>query len=457
MERQSSIDNLLIDENNADDQNSPLREVPDSNCSSNSLILSIWVVVFWIFGVAMLSPCTWIQLTSYFHQRLKGSPFAGNFETYFTVTYQVANILFLCILLSFPGRLTISFRIIVGLLLAIGLFIIAAVMPYYRELDPTAYFYITLLLIAGSSLSQALLSAMIGLATSYPSLCMTSIVSGQGIAGLIPSIALMFQAPDPHGDYSSFKIMIYFAMGILINAISLFGFGILKISYFSPKKEEYEIVHDQDLIIPDAESIGIEDDCNSINETDANVDVWNIIKIPFVSVLLTYGITLSIFPAFSSNVAPQQPFPNFVSWHFIAYNIGDWLGKTSTALPLFSQLTPKTLFTLSLCRLIYLPLFLLCNVLLFDENGIPYKNILPTIFSDGMFFVLILSMSFTNGWLATTSFIQGSELTIKKVGNQRKTLAVVGDLMVLGLTFGLAFGSINSFLLQAISCTCNPM
>ncbi|KAJ3320285.1 hypothetical protein HDV06_005429 [Boothiomyces sp. JEL0866] len=343
--------------------------------------------------MALLSPWnTWIQLTEFFKARLTGSPFYGNFLTYFTTTFQMINILTLCLFLSFPEKISIRTRIVYGLLGLIAIFAIATLMPLWTSLSPTLYFYFTLFLISGSSICVANISAMYGLASTYPPLCLTGINSGQGVAGVIPSILLLFQQSSGKAVNLS-GLTGYFCTTIIIFLLALIGYVLL------PRDDEpvYEVLEEEEIAGSIEEIEGSDLAVEIPNPDVSTVELFTLIKVPIFCVMLNYFITLSLFPAVTSSVEPSSKVPLFVIYHFIFFNVGDWLGKSVTGFSFISNISEKSLLVFTLIRLLYIPAILFCNLVLYNEDKIPYPRHDPIVFGDGMFYFIVFTLAFSNG------------------------------------------------------------
>jgi solute carrier family 29 (equilibrative nucleoside transporter), member 1/2/3 len=149
-------------------------------------------------------------------------------------------------------------------------------------------------------------------------------------------------------------------------------------------------------------------------------------------------------------------FPNFVLWHFINYNLCDWIGKTISIVPWFTIQNTRTVFYLTLARSFFIPAVLLCNIVLYNHESKPYPPHFSVVFSDAWYMVIMAFFAFSNGWLTTSCFIQAPQVSKAKIGDDNKTMSITADLMVLGLALGLASGGMLTFLFTAISCQCNP-
>ena len=67
----------------------------------------------------------------------------------------------------------------------------------------------------------------------------------------------------------------------------------------------------------------------------------------------------------------------------------------------YVQCSMKTLSILTGMRLFFIPLIMLCNVVSFDHFGHIRASILPLIFSDYQFFVIMFLFGISNGYATT--------------------------------------------------------
>jgi solute carrier family 29 (equilibrative nucleoside transporter), member 1/2/3 len=123
----------------------------------------------------------------------------------------------------------------------------------------------------------------------------------------------------------------------------------------------------------------------------------------------------------------------FIPLAFFAWNLGDLLGRVATAGQWNAAVrtrAPSLLFLVSVARLGFLPLYLLCNI---RGKG----AVVPSDF----FYLVVVQFPFglTNGWLASNSMMGAAEW----VDEDEREAA--GAFMGLALVAGLAVGSLLSF------------
>ena len=127
----------------------------------------------------------------------------------------------------------------------------------------------------------------------------------------------------------------------------------------------------------------------------------------------------------------------FIPLAFLFWNAGDLLGRLVAAAPALAMLrrSPRLLLLAATARLIFLPLYGLCNL---DGDG-------AAIASD-LFYVLVVQMGFglTNGCFGSLSMMAAAE----DVDDGEREAA--GAFMCLCLVAGLSVGSLLSFLAAAV-------
>ncbi|GAK62146.1 nucleoside transporter [Moesziomyces antarcticus] len=193
---------------------------------------------------------------------------------------------------------------------------------------------------------------------------------------------------------------------------------------------------------------------------------WDCAAVAFVFV-----VTLSLFPALTSSVqsvytgssgpvtssvdltSPQL----FVPFHFLLFNISDLLGRTlPSVVPGALIRKARALFSLSLLRSLFIPLFMACNVVSTSQRTGPISRVkqdaqlgwLSALLqsSDAPFFGLMLLLGFSNGLVSTCIMISGPSRSklVNSKGASEGPLAAT--LLSFWLCVGLAIGSGLSFL-----------
>lgn len=183
--------------------------------------------------------------------------------------------------------------------------------------------------------------------------------------------------------------------------------------------------------------------------TTANIiRVFKLVMIPAISVWFAFTVTIAVFPAIIFLVQSTERcskgnntnrFYNdlFTPVQFLLFNLFDLIGRlvAGNTTIIF---TKNTLWMASFARLVFFPLFLLCNVA---------NSELPYVFQSDLYPILFMILfAISNGYVATSSMIMGA----MSVENP-KDASLAGTIMVFCLTFGLFSGASFSFILTYIS------
>jgi equilibrative nucleoside transporter 1/2/3 len=175
--------------------------------------------------------------------------------------------------------------------------------------------------------------------------------------------------------------------------------------------------------------------------------VWRVyqqIMVPSLSVCFCFTVTIGLFPSLTvfiestEKCKSSERFYNdmFVPMLFLLFNLFDFIGRVSAGSfkPIF---TDKNIWIGSVARIIFFPLFLLCNM---------STNKLANVFTNDAFpliFMIIFALS--NGYVSTNCMVMGASAV------SSKDAGLAGTIMILSLTLGLLFGACTSFIVVYIS------
>ncbi|PNS15255.1 Equilibrative nucleoside transporter 1 [Sphaceloma murrayae] len=280
------------------------------------------------------------------------------------------------------------------------------------------------------------------------------IMVGQGIAGVLPCIAQIglvlalspsASAPEPTGEappqppgslpaappVPDNAALAYFTTSIAVSVLSF-----LALSYLVRNQETQRL--------KDSVHVNASPDRAAASSKEA-VPVLTLFRKLFwlaSAVFLTFVITM-LFPVFTQKTlsntpidrAPRLLYPaSFIPLAFLVWNVGDLIGRILTAYPSL-QLThrPRLIFVLAFLRIIWIPLYYLCNL---GGKGAVIK-------SDFFYlFVVQLLFGITNGYIGSSCMMGAAEW----VDPHEREAA--GGFMGLCLVLGLAVGSLLSFLIS---------
>ena len=199
---------------------------------------------------------------------------------------------------------------------------------------------------------------------------------------------------------------------------------------------------------------------NMNNEMSA---VWTAVKGPALSILLVFFVTLSLFPAKTSElVSVHQCQDNnsnnvihrlfndlYVPTSFVIFNAGDLAGRLFAAQGIPTSISNNKCFfqnnlstklvVAALLRFLFFPLIFLCNSN--DNNnsngilgGLQIKS---DLFSVAVQFLFAL----TNGWIVSVAFMHARTL----LPNTSRLQEASSEILNLCLSLGLLLGSLFSF------------
>jgi equilibrative nucleoside transporter 1/2/3 len=159
------------------------------------------------------------------------------------------------------------------------------------------------------------------------------------------------------------------------------------------------------------------------------------------AIFICFAVTM-FYPVYTQqihSVRPESSSPplfkpaSFIPLAFLFWNLGDLTGRLLTLVPHLSFTHyPKTVFVFSIVRVVFIPLYLLCNRS--GDRG--------AIINSDAFYLFIVQLGFgiTNGWLGSSCMMA----TAHYVDEAEREAA--GGFMGLSLVAGLSTGSLLSFL-----------
>uniref|UniRef100_A0A673I2U8 Equilibrative nucleoside transporter 1-like n=1 Tax=Sinocyclocheilus rhinocerous TaxID=307959 RepID=A0A673I2U8_9TELE len=379
----------------------------------------VWLI-FFMLGLGTLLPWNFFMTaTMYFTSRLADPSSEANFSVntteedsrsvlqakfnnVMTLCAMVPLLVFTCLNSVLHQRIPQKIRIAGSLTAILVVFLLTAILVKV-DLDPLPFFIITMIkIICINSFGAVLQGSLFGMAGLLPASYTTPIMSGQGLAG----------------TFAAFSMICAIASG---SAMHDSAFGYFITAYGSAEK-----------------SAGDDD-----KQTPSILAIFKKIWVMAFSVCFAFTITIGTFPAITVDV--KSTIADGGKWElyfipvscFLLFNVFDWLGRSLTAVCMWPGKDSKLLPGLLVARVIFVPLFMLCNVQ-------PRYN-LPVYFShDGWFIAFMILFAFSNGYLASLCMCFGP----KKVDASEAETA--GAIMAFFLSLGLALGASLSFLFRAL-------
>ncbi|XP_039202962.1 equilibrative nucleoside transporter 1 isoform X1 [Crotalus tigris] len=378
------------------------------------------------------------------------------FNNVMTLCAMLPLLIFTCLNSFIHQRIPQQIRIISSLAAIFLVFMVTAILVKV-PMEPLPFFIITMVkIVLINSFGAILQGSIFGLAGLLPASYTAPIMSGQGLAGTFAAAAMICTIASgsrleesAFGYFITACVVILIAIGsyIMLPRLDFFCF------YSMKNKREYatsvtqaEMETKVDLIKKDMVN-GVERN-HSVNgdslparHTSSVLGIFKKIWVMAVSVCLVFTVTIGVFPTIT--VAVRPTIGQNTLWVdyfspvacFLMFNIFDWAGRSLTAVCVWPGKESRLLPFLVIIRVIFIPLFMLCNVV--DRQN------LPVIFAhDAWYLTFMLLFSFSNGYLASLCMCFGPK---KVLSHEAET---AGAIMAFFLSLGLALGAILSFPLK---------
>lgn len=369
----------------------------------------------------------------------------AKFNNVMTLCAMVPLLAFTCLNSVLHQRIPQRIRIAGSLMAILLVFLLTAVLVKV-ELEPLPFFIITMIkIICINSFGAVLQGSLFGMAGLLPASYTTPIMSGQGLAGTFAALSMICAIAS--GSAIQDSAFGYFITACVVIALAIASYVALpKLAFFQYYQESLQNKpaedeeNKMDLLKKDQRQQSAGDDDK---QTPSMFSIFKKIWVMAVSVCFAFTVTIGTFPAITvdvrSTIAGEGEWEKYfipVSC-FLFFNMFDWAGRSLTAVCMWPGKDSKLLPGLILARVIFVPLFMLCNVH-------PRVN-LPVYFThDGWFIAFMILFAFSNGYLASLCMCFGP----KKVDPSEAETA--GAIMAFFLSLGLALGASLSFLFRAL-------
>jgi equilibrative nucleoside transporter 1/2/3 len=379
----------------------------------------------------------------YFQKRFKSNDWIlKNFQPAELATSTIVNLGSILVLTNLQAKASYSKRIVVALIINIVCFTFLAMSTkLFTHASASVYFgFLIVQVFLASGATGTLQNGIFAYVSGFGREEYTQgIMTGQAVAGVLPPIVQIMSvlsAPPANAQLdvpteSSTSAMAYFLTATGISALTLAAFLYLANIH---RRLQY---HKQSLDeVTDGNGNVVE------LEERERVPLTTLFRKTFwlaTSVFVTFAVTM-IYPVFTQeieSVRSQDKVPelfkpaSFIPLGILFWNSGDLIGRLLPAIPRL-RLTqkPRLVFILAVARVLFIPLYLLCNI-----NGRGAR-----INSDFFYlFIVQLGFGISNGFLGSTCMMGAIEYV--DVEEREAT----GGFMGLCLVSGLTVGSLLSF------------
>ncbi|KAG6555027.1 hypothetical protein Mapa_003059 [Marchantia paleacea] len=403
------------------------------------------LLTYFLLGIGCILPwTTFTTAVDYFEYLYPDSQISRVFVAIFQFSFFISLSLMLRFGLQIPSRV----RINVGLLMLLcPILLVPTVNALIIREDadrnnPLARTW-TLIFISLAAIGTAVMEGSVtGSAGELPQEYMRAVVSGTGACGVLVSSlriatkAAMPQTPDGlrtsanvYFVVTSAILLLCFVSYNLIHRLPIMiHYTALRAAINKDKSvaKEALLAGRQDLETEVSSSLLVNGD-GEMPEGRGLVATLATVKWYAGCVILTYGISMSIFPGFLAEDVHSSFLKDWYAVLLIcSFQCSDLLGKLCTSLYI-----PKLLRTLvlgSLARLLFLPLF---RVILHGPGAFR---------TEAAVFLSTFLLGFTGGYLSASNFVLAPKLVTFAQAES------VGMIMDLCLGFGVSMGSVLTFL-----------
>ncbi|KIX05883.1 uncharacterized protein Z518_03856 [Rhinocladiella mackenziei CBS 650.93] len=416
-----------------------------------------WIeyAIFLLLGVAMLWAWNmFLAAAPYFQHRFRTSTWILNhFQAAEISVSTVTNLSSMIALTKLQKGASYPRRISASLVINTVVFAVLSLSTLVRT-SAGVYFGFLLLAIFFASFSTGLIqNGLFSFASGFGRSEYTqAIMTGQAVAGVLPPLAQIMSVFVVHAkklddaesaDESPTSALVYFLTATAISIIALLAFFYLwgrkghLDSLVSASKSTADESSEGDALTGHPRSTNI---ANAEPDERPSVPLTVLfLKMPSLAsaVFICFAVTM-VFPVFTTSIQSVGSIDSaiFIPTAFLLWNIGDLLGRLVTLWKAVSlTYYPFALFCLSVARLLFIPLYFLCNI----------KGTGAIVSSDFFYWIIVqFFFGFTNGYLGSECMMGSGDWVAP---DEREA---AGGFMGLMLVGGLTVGSLLSFLLGDI-------
>jgi len=397
----------------------------------------VWIV-FALLGMATLLPWNFfIAVHDYWNFKFRDinhpnsthmTKLQKEFTPYLAIASNIPNALFVILNVFFGRRFRLNIRLIGALSLMATLFIGVLIMTRIDSDEWQEWFLAsTLVIVVFLNICTAIYQGgLIGVAGKFPPSYMGAMMSGQALGGIFPALVNIAVIA---GDIAPADIGFYcFLTAFIFVVFSL-------VAYCAVQTTDFFIFYAGINRLTSGES-----EQDLVRSSSVRMILRNSWRYQ-VSVFITFMVSLSVFPSvivlitseFSndkSNVWANTYFTPVAC--FLLFNCGDYLGRILASWiqsPGPSLCGQNITLALSFSRLLFIPLFMLCN-------ASPGNRNLPVVFTkDADYYALMVLFSVSNGYLGNLCMMHGPK-TAQQREDQEKTASLLVAVLVVGIGVG---------------------
>ncbi|KDR21110.1 equilibrative nucleoside transporter 1 [Zootermopsis nevadensis] len=356
----------------------------------------------------------------------------AGFTAYLSVASTIPNTMFLILNTLFSHKISLQVRMIGSLSCIFLLFVLTTV---FVEVDTDTwqevFFSITLVMVVFLNIASAILQGgLFGIVGKFSSRYITAVVSGQALGGIFAALAEI--ASLCFGASSATSAFVYFMVANVMLLLSLAAYIFLSHSVFF----QFHMLDKLEVSTMQYEPAVIQANDNPPSREISYKAILSKIWVYGFSVWMTFVVTLAIYPAVtvlvnSTGKGSRKPWNDMYFVPVVGYLIFstcDYVGRILAGLLQRPRNKSWVVALLSILRVVFIPLLLLCNA--------QPRHHLPVLMnSDLHYIVIIVLFALSNGYLANITLI-----CVPKVVDSAEQ-ETASSMMAAFLGIGLACGS----------------
>jgi len=360
------------------------------------------------------------------------------FTSDLAVAAMIPNVTFLILNGLFGHRFKTTPRLLWSLCIVVALFIFTLVLVKVdTDTWQQEFLALTLTTIVIINIFTAIFQGgLFGLAGCFPSKYMNAVLGGQGIGGIFAAtiniLLLAIGGDDVSAAFYCFLLSVIFLTGSVLALIIVTRTEFYQ-HYIAQSTTSTSSMSESSPLLNQTDT----EDTKTISVKDVMKTIW----VEGLTVLIIYIVTLACFPALTVLVeSTNKNKPGSSSWEnqyfvpvtcFLFYNIGDYIGRFIAASPVIPNIGSKVALVLSCTRIIFIPLFLFCNLA-------PNERHITAVYfySDGVYIALVFLLAISNGFL--TSVVMVNAPTKVEFHQQQTSSNMMVGILGLGLVLGAA-------------------
>ncbi|XP_055923970.1 equilibrative nucleoside transporter 1 isoform X3 [Eupeodes corollae] len=407
-----------------------------------------WKLVFLIFmlhGLGTLMPWNmFITAKSYFVEfklnttltTSEDSTYSTNFLAYIGFASQIPNVIFnwLNVFVNMGGDLTK--RIVWSILIEICVFIVTVVLAMLDSSSwPGAFFWITMFCVVILNMANGIYqNTVFGMVATLPIKYTGAVVLGSNISGLFASVisicsSLIFSSQRTAAIY-------YFITAMFVLLVCFDTYFALPLNRFFRYNELMREKETNQVAIDDK----------------SRPPYWAIFKKAspqLFNVFFLFFITLAVFPAVHSDVkrsdkgffVPEHLYTSITC--FLTFNFFAMVGSLCTSWVQWPR--PKYLWIPVVLRVVFLPLFIICN---YQPQNIT-RSLPVYIHNDFVYWAIAIVMSFSSGYLSSLGMMYTPQTVAQK--HQVTAGMFAAAMLITGIFTGITFTMVFPIIVANVS------